>query len=376
MAFGTFMSFTMIFLLAASVLALVSAIAASMWSKRGALELLWMVFCGSIACAMLKFAIGAEVGAYQHVLGMGAAFTCNGFWLVSRALLRPKAAITPSVLGFALSISGMVIAYHLLLLIQAFSADTALQSSIKALGALLDLLGPGVLVLTAYDMLAGYHSLSAPEQKQRRLLLSIYASCVLLTTVAPSLTSDPVTSLIIRELLVALSACSILVLGNVLIRWRKRHPISSNDQLPIDIAVSTKPPREAEVINDDVLWLAPKIETAMRHAKLYLDPELKVADLADALHAPEYKITRALTAVLMQKNFNQYVNRFRVEHAKALLSDHANRAQILQIALSSGFASLGPFNRAFKAQVEMTPSEWRARTIAAPLELVVQAENL
>ena len=35
---------------------------------------------------------------------------------------------------------------------------------------------------------------------------------------------------------------------------------------------------------------------------------------------------------------------------------------ILTIALDSGFQSLGPFNRAFKAETGMTPSAYRRST--------------
>jgi AraC-like DNA-binding protein len=38
---------------------------------------------------------------------------------------------------------------------------------------------------------------------------------------------------------------------------------------------------------------------------------------------------------------------------------------ILTIALDAGFQSIGPFNRAFKAETGMTPSEFRRTRLAA-----------
>ena len=38
---------------------------------------------------------------------------------------------------------------------------------------------------------------------------------------------------------------------------------------------------------------------------------------------------------------------------------------ILTIALDAGFQSIGPFNRAFKAETGMTPSEFRRVRLAA-----------
>ena len=44
----------------------------------------------------------------------------------------------------------------------------------------------------------------------------------------------------------------------------------------------------------------------------------------------------------------------------AALADPTQEAvPILTVALDAGFQSLGPFNRAFKAQTGMTPSEFR-----------------
>ena len=38
---------------------------------------------------------------------------------------------------------------------------------------------------------------------------------------------------------------------------------------------------------------------------------------------------------------------------------------ILTIALDAGFQSLGPFNRAFKAETGLTPSDYRRRQLTA-----------
>jgi AraC-like DNA-binding protein len=337
----------------AALLAGVSALWTLYRARRDALDWIWLAFCLSMTCAMLNFAFGDKLGAYQYLLGIGATFTCNGFWLVTRALLRPHQAISKPVLAFALSISALLIGQQLLM----FFGVSKSASSLQGLRALLDLLGSGVLVLSAYEMLIGYPQLSEVEKKVRQSLLSVYASCLLMVTIAPSLwTAEQ--SFAARQLSAALSACAILILGNLLVEWRRRHPLLG---APAIVSNPIKTTRDSEPVSEDVLALVPRIEHAMQHSKLYLDPTLKVADLADALGALEYKITQALSTGLAQKNFNQYVNRYRVDHAQTLLRDTRHKQQILQIALESGFASLGPFNRAFKTQTGMTPSDYRQR---------------
>ena len=54
------------------------------------------------------------------------------------------------------------------------------------------------------------------------------------------------------------------------------------------------------------------------------------------------------------------MNGGRVAYAKGRLADpERDREPILNIALDSGFASLGPFNRAFKDVTGQTPREFR-----------------
>jgi AraC-like DNA-binding protein len=65
---------------------------------------------------------------------------------------------------------------------------------------------------------------------------------------------------------------------------------------------------------------------------------------------------------LGHRNFNAFVNQWRLAEAKAALADPAQWATpISTIALDAGFGSLGPFNRAFKADTGLTPTEYRAQ---------------
>ena len=65
------------------------------------------------------------------------------------------------------------------------------------------------------------------------------------------------------------------------------------------------------------------------------------------------------------RNFTAFLNSYRVTEAKQQLGDpEQSRTPVLTIALNLGYASLGPFNRAFKAQTGMTPTEYRRRRLA------------
>ena len=60
------------------------------------------------------------------------------------------------------------------------------------------------------------------------------------------------------------------------------------------------------------------------------------------------------------KSYTELVNQYRIEKACSLLKDYAFQDQsILEIALIAGFSSKSTFNRLFRAQTGLTPSQYR-----------------
>jgi AraC-like DNA-binding protein len=87
---------------------------------------------------------------------------------------------------------------------------------------------------------------------------------------------------------------------------------------------------------------------------------LTIGALAAELDTPEHRLRRLINDHLGARNFAAFVNTRRIAAAKALLADPANaRKPVSAIAFDLGFGSLGPFNRAFKDETGVTPSEWR-----------------
>lgn len=97
----------------------------------------------------------------------------------------------------------------------------------------------------------------------------------------------------------------------------------------------------------------------MEKQELYLNPELRLSDLAAALDIRPYRVSEILNRG-MQTNFYDLVNRYRVSKAQELLlapdSAHFN---LLGIAMESGFKSKSVFNDVFKKTTGMTPSQFR-----------------
>jgi len=105
----------------------------------------------------------------------------------------------------------------------------------------------------------------------------------------------------------------------------------------------------------------------MADERIYRHDNVSIGALATKLSIPEYRLRRLINQKLGYRNFNVFLNNHRIEEAKAALADPAQaEVPVITIAMDAGFASLGPFNRAFKATTGVTPTEYRRqRGIAA-----------
>ena len=126
----------------------------------------------------------------------------------------------------------------------------------------------------------------------------------------------------------------------------------------------TPPPRTPPAPPDPAEErLATTLQRLMTEQRPYQSDDLSVASLAARLAVPEYRLRRLINQRLGHRNFNAYVNAFRLADARAALADPAQReVPVLTIALEAGFQSIGPFNRAFKAATGLTPTEFRRET--------------
>ncbi|HPA38518.1 MAG TPA: helix-turn-helix domain-containing protein [Phenylobacterium sp.] len=105
---------------------------------------------------------------------------------------------------------------------------------------------------------------------------------------------------------------------------------------------------------------AKALDHAMRIDRAYRQDGLTIGVLATQLSLTEHRLRRLINQDLGWRNFNAFLNSWRIAEAKAALADPTQaEVPILTIALDAGFASLGPFNRAFKADTGLTPTEYR-----------------
>jgi AraC-like DNA-binding protein len=117
--------------------------------------------------------------------------------------------------------------------------------------------------------------------------------------------------------------------------------------------------KRSGLIRDEAMKVLNQINTFMESEKLYLRKDLTMNQLAHEIGMPNHQISEVLNGILKQ-NFFDYVNNYRVEEVKQLLTQPTYKNyKMLDVAFDAGFSSRTTFNTVFKKVTGKTPSEYR-----------------
>ena len=90
----------------------------------------------------------------------------------------------------------------------------------------------------------------------------------------------------------------------------------------------------------------------------YKDSELNLKELASLIKLHPNKLSWLLNEKI-GKNFNEYVNAYRIEAFQEMaLSEKGEKLTLLALAYESGFNSKSVFNDSFKKLTGQTPKQW------------------
>lgn len=330
--------------------------------QKRAVHLVFALFSGSIAMVATRHLTADSLGPYQHLIALGTCATCNGYWLVSRALFRRDKAISIYHVLFACSVAILVVSSESLSFAEA-RFQLSLQSfdtAHSAMDSLLNLLSSSMLVLTVWEGCNGFKKANTRERAQRLVFLGSFGGALMGCMLLNSFET-------LRPWLMIFSAFEILIITQALILWRF-HGNTIASWLNLKTANEAPPENDvsgeesAPAHSDPALLNA--IEHALHHEKIYLQTHLKLVDFAQRLQVPEYRVSRALRQHFNARNFNQYINELRIQHATQLLQNPKHdHWPMLTVGLESGFASAAPFTRAFKAMHGCTPLEFKKHQI-------------
>lgn len=122
-----------------------------------------------------------------------------------------------------------------------------------------------------------------------------------------------------------------------------------------------KHPKKSSLSKEDQQKYMSLILDYIEYEKPYLNHEVKQSEIADKLNMSVHLFSEVLN-ICFQKNFNNFINLYRVDTAKQLMKDPKfEHYKIIAIGYQSGFSSKTSFNRVFKNLVGLTPSEFQKK---------------
>jgi AraC-like DNA-binding protein len=302
--------------------------------------------------------------ALQLGLRIAAALGVVALWSLAHQLFDPRPAARPAWRGpLAIGAAGVVLP---LLLAAALPALRGTMQGVVALAV------GGLVAEMLWLLVAGRRDDLDPQRRALRLLLAgvaaLYIAVVLWAHFDAWRSTQPLaTALWTGAAQIAIKlAWLLLVLGRPSPLQRLQATTQRADPPPTRALTAPTGSGPAGTAAALAARQAAQILAAMEGERLYRRPGLGIGELAEHLRLPEHRVRSVVNGHLGFRNYTAFVNHFRLrEVAARLRSPDDAHLPILTIALEAGYASIGPFNRAFRDAYGMTPTDYR-RAPASP----------
>lgn len=122
--------------------------------------------------------------------------------------------------------------------------------------------------------------------------------------------------------------------------------------------------RKTGMSNEVSLEFKEKLLALMENERPYLNPELKLDDLASLLGLSRHHMSQVINQHF-HKSFFDFLNEYRIKEAKLMLLDRPKDKQVLTIEViyKVGFNNKASFYKAFKKYVGTSPSDFVAKEL-------------
>jgi len=223
-----------------------------------------------------------------------------------------------------------------------------------ALGLFMGLMPVGWALLAIAQSLAAWREDLVEGRRRLRSLIVATTSVYTVAQLLAALISGTDLKTVIESPLNAAGTAAL----SLFVAWRMLQVRAGELFAPLAPAPEPEPVAAAAA-KPDARQLA-TLNRLIAVERVYREPSLTIAALATRMGLPEHRLRKLINQALGHRNFNAFLNAYRIEDAKRALRDAALAdVPVLTIAMDAGFQSLGPFNRAFKADTGLTPTEYR-----------------
>ena len=303
----------------------------------------------SAACYMVQ-PLAVDIFYFRLLLGIITMAGPALFWMFASTLFQMSESQQKLHSGHYLGLGVCI----LLGTYQSFQSPAELDGSIIHIISLL--VTAAVTIMGLLDVFRNWQSDLVECRRFLRLSLSVTSGAFLLFIVVNEyIYGHGEFPAFLNHLNITVISIFAMAFGYIILVSDSNILIESIDELTHELVKDeiTKPTLA------DSQWLD-KLRYATEVEFYYRQVDLTIRSLSEYLSIPEHQLRRLINQHLGYRNFNDYLNRYRVRDAAQRLSDpKLIRLPILTIAIESGYASLTTFNKAFKTLKTMTPSEFR-----------------
>jgi len=291
-----------------------------------------------LTCVLLYLGIDYfPKGVVFKIALAGPYLVSFSFWLVSKSIFSDKPI--PLLKNFILAIFLLVVYY----ILYFFRQKESISSLLPFMSAIISF---SFIFLAIYEAQSGKEDDLIFKRKQLRTIFTYTISIIILITLMAELglrNEDQQVPKLIQRLAILIFSTYILLKNT---HWK-------------DFLFSAKK-SPIEVIDDGLI---DRIQQSMVEDDFYSKENLTIKKLAERLSEQEYIVRRVINQQLYYRNFTDFLNSYRITEAKNILRDTSQKKlTILEIAYKVGFNSIAPFNRAFKLNTGITPTDYRKKT--------------
>ena len=354
------MTYPEIILRTAAVLVLLSLAGLMLASRRrDSTPALGALFAMAVAAFVVTSARGADswLGAWLYPLTALCVAKAALFWLFARGLFSDDYRLRRT----HAAIVGLTVVYGLWqqLVFNPLATDGIVTSWERLAAAGFEL---WVMVLVLLAISEAYRGLSVDLVERRRRMRILFVSGVssfiaaaVIVQTYNLLQGTRTPDLLVMANLALIATTGFAALWNLV-------QLRSPSWLETEPATAT--PAELTSLELQILK-ALKSQVEDQHA--YREEGLTIATLAGRLGTREQVLRKVINRGLGFRNFNDFLHACRIREAcERLRRAEEARLPVLSIALGVGYGSIGPFNRAFKARMGMTPTRFRQSSSSSP----------